>query len=215
MSDYYIKLPPDGIPTYASASNFPVSAPDGAQAIARDTDTLYVYNQGTLSWVAVATPGAAIALDAIIGDVVATGPGVAPATIQPGVVTNAKLANMPANTIKGNNTGSSATPLDLTVAQVRAFAGTYARSINSVSTNTSAGAAAFTDYFYFVTGTTTITLPTAVGNTNLYNIKMTGTNVVTIATTGGQTIDGSASAAISVQYVSIDLLSDGANWNIV
>lgn len=69
------------IPVYASASLFPVSAMDGSQAIAADTDTIYLYNVGTSSWVAVATPGAAIALDALTGDVTATGPGVAPATV--------------------------------------------------------------------------------------------------------------------------------------
>lgn len=89
------------------------------------------------------------------------------------------------------------------------------RVISSVATNTAAGATASTDYAYLVSGTSTITLPTAVGNTNLYTVKRVGTNTVTVATTGGQTIDGSGSAAINVRYVSLDLLSDNSNWNIV
>lgn len=89
------------------------------------------------------------------------------------------------------------------------------RSVNVVSANTAAGSTSGTDYVYLVSGTTTITLPTPVGNTNLYTIKRVGTGVVSIATTSG-TIDGSASPiTINVQYVSLDLISDGTNWNII
>jgi len=90
-----------------------------------------------------------------------------------------------------------------------------ATSVNVVSTNTAAGSAASTDYVYLVSGTTTITLPAAAGNTNLYTIKRVGTGIISIATTAG-TIDGSASPiTINVQYVSLTLVSDGTNWNII
>lgn len=55
----------------------------------------------------------------LTGDVTAgPGSGSQVATIANGVVTNAKLATMPAFTIKGNNTASMDVPLDLTVSQV-------------------------------------------------------------------------------------------------
>ena len=91
----------------------------------------------------------------------------------------------------------------------------FARAISSVSTNTNAGSAASTDYVYLASSTINITLPTAVSNTNLYTIKNVGTGVVTIDTTSSQTIDGSLTAPINLQYQSLTLVSDGANWNII
>lgn len=92
--------------------------------------------------------------------------------------------------------------------------GGIVRSINSISTNTNAGGVAATDYVYLCTGTLTLTLPTAVASTNLYTVKNVGTGVVTVAFSGGQTGDGQATLVMPVQYTSIDLISDTANYNI-
>lgn len=89
------------------------------------------------------------------------------------------------------------------------------KSVNVVNTNTVAGSVANTNYIYFVSGTTTITLPTAVGNTNSYTIKNIGDGVVTINTSSSQTVDGSTTIPIAVKYTTLDLESDNANWNIV
>ena len=112
------------------------------------------------------------------------------------------------------------TVLSASYAQTASYALATAggKIISSINTNTTAGSASFTDYIYLVTGssTVTLTLPTAVNNTNLYTVKNVGTSTASIATTAGQTIDGSSSPIdINVQYVSLTLVSDNANWNII
>jgi hypothetical protein len=58
---------------------------------------------------------------ALTGDVTASGPGSVAATIANSAVTLAKMANLAANSIIGNNTGSPATPIALTTAQATAM----------------------------------------------------------------------------------------------
>jgi hypothetical protein len=103
---------------------------------------------------------------------------------------------------------------DITITATGSGSG-ITRSVNVVAIDTAAGAAPSIDYVYVVSGNTIITLPTAVGNTNLYTVKNVGSGVVSIATTGGQTIDGSASPLqLPLQYTSVDLISNGSTWDI-
>lgn len=89
------------------------------------------------------------------------------------------------------------------------------RSITVISTNTSLAYVAGTDYAYICSAALTATLPTAVGNTSRYTIKRTGTGAVTIGTTASQSIDGAPTFSLGVQYQSVDLVSDGANWSVI
>jgi hypothetical protein len=90
----------------------------------------------------------------------------------------------------------------------------FTRTVSVISGNTTLSATK-ADYVYVCTAALTATLPTAVGNKNMYTVKRTGTGNVTVATTSSQTIDGAANFLIDVQYQSIDVISDGANWVMV
>lgn len=74
------------------------------------------------------------------------------------------------------------------------------------------------DYTINVTSNSvTVTLLTAIGNDGkVFNIKNSGSGIVTINTTLGQTIDGVASGAITLnQYDNLTVQSDGTNWIIL
>jgi len=88
------------------------------------------------------------------------------------------------------------------------------RTVVVTSGNTTAGATAGTDYIYLVAGAHTITLPTAVSNTNRYTIKNNHSANITIGTTSSQTIDGTTTISIAPQE-SVDIISDNTNWRII
>ena len=88
------------------------------------------------------------------------------------------------------------------------------RTVVVTSGNVSAGASASTDYVYLIAGAHTVTLPTAVGNTNLYTIKNNHSASVSLATTSSQTVDGVTSPTIRPEQ-SLQIISNGTNWNVV
>jgi len=72
------------------------------------------------------------------------------------------------------------------------------------------------DYLIDCSGTFTVTLPTAVGFTGEYIIKNTGAGIVTMNTTGGESIDDNPSGVITLVHPdSLVVRSDGANWILI
>lgn len=102
---------------------------------------------------------------------------------------------------------------DLTIAGTGGGSG-ITRSISTVSVSSVVAATASTDIVVIVGAGVKLTMPTAVGNTNLYTIKNKFASSVMVAANGAETIDGDANIILATKYVSVDLISDNANWQI-
>lgn len=121
------------------------------------------------------------------------------------------------NILAGSNVTLSYTNNDnlkTTNLTIAATGGGSNRNISTVSVSSVVAAVASTDYVIIAGAGIQLTLPTAVGNTNLYTIKNKVASSVLVNTTGGQTIDDDTNIILATRYTAVDLISDNANWHI-
>jgi hypothetical protein len=156
-------------------------------------------------------------MPALTGDVT-TSAGAVATTIAANAVTNAKAAQMAANTIKGNNTGSTANVSDLTVPQVTAVLNqaVYVTSATGVNFNAVADTAL------------TLTLPTGYTRASVFRTSVDhcsatttsaqfsiftasgggGTSMITItASTVSATADATVNNFMTVNGLSISAIA--------
>lgn len=84
-------------------------------------------------------------------------------------------------------------------------------------TKTGAYTATNDDYVIDCTsGTFTVTLPASSGRTGrILIIKNSGAGTITVDGNAAETIDGAATYSLSVQYATVQIMSDGTNWKII
>lgn len=133
------------------------------------------------------------------------------------VVTNSNLSQMATNTLKGNNNTGTSNSLDLNVSQVKimlSLAGNFSSKTTTyqiLSTDYGVLCNAFSAAF-------TVTLPDATltaGQEFLIKKNDTSSNIITIATTSSQAIDGITSVKMGTYNDSILVQSNGTDWSVV
>ncbi len=198
-STYFESLIVNGASGLVTAKNNLVLDPQSADPTTPGNGQLW-YNSTTgklrvrqngSSFDVVSTAGIA---DADKGDITVTGAGTV-WTIDPATITNAKLVNVNALSIKGNNTASAATAVDLTVAQTKTLlaitttdvgglgtlatqSGTFAGAHSGTSSGSNTGDQTIT-LTGDVTGTGTGSFAASISSAAVNNAKLANMNALT------------------------------------
>jgi len=128
-----------------------------------------------------------------------------------------KFKNRRSTTIAKNEIYDNIIPAVLADTRNSEFADQATEVVNNVKTVSDNYTIVPDDDIVLVSETCTITLPSAVNLSGYhFRVKSIGSNIiVTIGTTGLETIDGQDSVAITTQYNSLPFVSNGSNWFII
>lgn len=142
----YIRYPATGsgsVPTYANAASLPASADDGALAVTLDTDSLYIYDEDTLSWELLATGGSSVLAVGTYDSLAAVADGAQISAnaifFQSATATRPGMVSTGAQTFAGNKTFSGSV---LTTTLDKAAAGTLLIGNTNATTITIGNASA-------------------------------------------------------------------------
>lgn len=215
MATQFIRYPDSSqIKEYGTSADFPASAPNGSFAFDLSTDSLYVYNSGSMSWVLIASPsaggvtsvgtydsqapaanGATIVGTAIyMQSATASVPGEVNISTQTFAGNKTFTGTIAASNLSGTNTG------DVTIGTANGLSLAGQVLSLQLSDATHTGALSSTDWNRFNNSTTDVTLA-AIGSTpnangasiasQVLNLQPANGSFGGVLTTGTQTIAGS------------------------
>jgi hypothetical protein len=163
-------LPETGVPTYPNVASFPPAGSAGNGSLAIDLATNILYESDGTNWLVISNPAFAVAITGLSGDVMATGPGIAPATVLS--VGGASAADI-ATSVGATQSATSANTPSTIVA--RDGSGDFSAGIITANLigDASGSAASFTGSLAGdVTGTQSATAVALVGGQSASNVAL-------------------------------------------